>query len=361
MNRQELRIELYKLAPTSYKGDFRTHLSAMLKKYEIIVNDFEGQNIYPNWDGICSMVNHLCESIKTSVKRVYQGQHSFAYSLLRTGLKKITKTYGLYAAFAKDESFFRMRVFDEISKQRPSREGLFHIPFDKRGIVKTERYSTPGYPCLYLGISSYVCWEEMNRPNLDKCYISRFHTTKEIKTFNMSLPDESLWNNDSFLLGLLIRFPLIIASMIEVKNKEDVFKPEYIIPQLLMEWIIEQINDSKEEDPPLGVYYTSVHVKDGFDYPDFLFNNLALPAQSPFDKKYSKELCEIFTLSNPTSDEIERAKGTYNRAENIFIKPQNADEKEEKLHNYRCSTFGQIERQLLHNTKEFPLMSIVPN
>ena len=253
-----------------------------------------------------------------------------------------------------------MRVFDEKTRESPSRKGLFHIPFDKRGIVKTERYSTPGYPCLYLGASSYVCWEEMNRPNLDKCYISRFHTNKDFIIFNMGLPIENLWDNNQYLKGMLIRYPMIIASMIEVKNMDDVFKPEYIIPQLLMEWIMEQINSTNKENIPIGIFYTSVHIKDGFNYPNNMFNNLALPAQSPFNVKYSKELCELFTVSKPTSDEIEHAKGSYNSADNIFILKKDADEKEKKLHFYRCSPFGMIERQLIRNEKEYPLDNIKP-
>ena len=41
---------------------------------------------------------------------------------------------------------------------------MFHIKYELRGKVQTQRCSFPGLPCLYLGCSSYVCWLELNRP-----------------------------------------------------------------------------------------------------------------------------------------------------------------------------------------------------
>lgn len=361
MTRQDLKDEIQKLAPSEYTGDFRSHLSSLLRDYSELINSFDGKEEFEEWGSICSLIKKLSEAIKESVKRVYQGRHSSAYSLLRKHLNEIPEMYGLYAVFKTDTIFFRMRVFDENSSENPSYKGLFHIPFDKRGIVKTERYSAPGYPCLYLGISSYICWEEMNRPNLHKCYVSCLKTNESFRTINLSLPTDDDWNNDNSLIGYLVRFPLIIANMIAVKNHNDVFKPEYIIPQLIMEWIIEKINSSKELKKPIGVFYTSVHVKDGFNYPSYVFNNLALPAQSPFNGKYSKELCSLFSISEPTSDEIERAKGTYSSVDNILLPPKNPDKKEMQLYKYRISTFGIMEKMLLKEDGDYPMRSMIDN
>ena len=54
--------------------------------------------------------------------------------------------------------------------------------------------------------------------------------------------------------------------------------------------------------------------------------------------KYSKELCEMFQLTKPTSDEIERIKRSYEINEK--------DREMTDLEKYRFSTFGQLETQL---------------
>lgn len=41
-----------------------------------------------------------------------------------------------------------------------SKDEMFHIPYEKRNLVGNQRFSLSGLPCLYLGGSSYICWEE---------------------------------------------------------------------------------------------------------------------------------------------------------------------------------------------------------
>ena len=47
-----------------------------------------------------------------------------------------------------------------------SKDEMFHIPYDKRNLVGNQRFSLSGLPCLYLGGSSYICWEELGRKDL---------------------------------------------------------------------------------------------------------------------------------------------------------------------------------------------------
>ncbi|WP_293880615.1 MULTISPECIES: hypothetical protein [unclassified Sphingobacterium] len=63
-------------------------------------------------------------------------------------------------------NLFRLRV---INQNYPlSKEDLFHIPFDKRSLVSTQRFSISGLPSLYLANSIYVAWEEMKRPSMNE-------------------------------------------------------------------------------------------------------------------------------------------------------------------------------------------------
>ena len=58
--------------------------------------------------------------------------------------------------------FFRARLNDVVVDY--SANEMLHIPFSCREIVKSERFSIPGLPCLYLANSTYACWIEMGRP-----------------------------------------------------------------------------------------------------------------------------------------------------------------------------------------------------
>ncbi len=102
--------------------------------------------------------------------------------------------------------------------------------------MKTQRYSVPGHPCLYIGYSIYGSWEEMSRPTFENCMVSILVNTAEIKTLDLRIPTVDKWNRD--MTECLLLYPLILSCMIQVKDSKDDFKPEYIIPQLIMEWLI---------------------------------------------------------------------------------------------------------------------------
>ena len=56
-------------------------------------------------------------------------------------------------------NLYRMRI----SKETLSKEKMFHVPFNMREKVSSARFSIPGFPCLYLGTSLEVCWNEIKR------------------------------------------------------------------------------------------------------------------------------------------------------------------------------------------------------
>ena len=59
--------------------------------------------------------------------------------------------------------FYRIRTG---SLESSSDGALFHIPFEKRHLVSSQRYSIPGYPILYLAGSLFTAWCEMDKPEL---------------------------------------------------------------------------------------------------------------------------------------------------------------------------------------------------
>ena len=77
--------------------------------------------------------------------------------------------------FNKNYSFYRIRIHK--TNFTLSQQEFFHIPFNLRGKVKTQRFSIPGFPSLYLGTTIYVCWEELNRPNINEFQANFFYTS----------------------------------------------------------------------------------------------------------------------------------------------------------------------------------------
>ncbi len=344
MNREGFYNEIMKLAPSTYdasKCDFRKHLDKIFNSYLKLLDKVAESERLNEWDDIKKKNKELIDGISESIRLYYEGRHSCAFKQLNEHIAP--KSWGVI--LFENHDFYRMRMFDEAEIH--DRNGMFHIPFNKRTIVKTQRYSAPGYPCLYLGKSAYICWEEMLRPNLDKCYVSRFHSANHIFVFDLSLPAKSRLKIDKMFRFDLLRFPLVIACMVKVAKPKDPFKPEYIIPQLLMEWVIEQRDDNQNL---MGIAYHSVHKSNDFNFSLAKSVNLAIPAFLPAKGDYSMRLCEMFQVTEPTCDELERAKRPYE----IIERDENLTDLE---YSYRISTFGQLEARL-NDEKKFPLKKV---
>lgn len=355
LNRKDFCEEILKLAPSEYdasKCDFREHLEKKFDEYIELLDRLEKyerrEKKWGSWDEKKEAIIKFCDAIKESINLYYEGRHSCAFTHLWNHINEISINSTLFHG----RDLYRMRMFDEGEKHDCN--SMFHIPFNKRTIVKTQRFSAPGYPCLYLGKSAYICWEEMLRPNLDKCYVSRFHTDKSMFVYDLTLPSISKWNKIDDFRDDLLRFPLVIACMVKVSKPKDPFKPEYIIPQLLMELVMEERQKKENKYTArsflMGIAYTSVHKSSDFKFASDKSINVAIPAFSPFKGNYSEELCETFQVTDPTCDELERAKRPYEIIER--------DEKISDLeYSYRISTFGQLEARL-NDEEKFPLKKI---
>lgn len=148
-------------------------------------------------------------------------------------------------------SFFRSRYEDTQLKKR---EEMLHIPFSKKGIINEQRFNTKGNPCLYLGVTSFVCWEEcmsykkiqFNSKNSnfkpENFYVSSFKfndTGKKLKIFNLiSSPhlingltshiyncnDMDYINLKKLQLSMVQLFPLVLATSYVVDHKKKMKK-----------------------------------------------------------------------------------------------------------------------------------------
>ena len=280
---------------------------------------------------------------------IYQGLHSKAFTQLSnllnggSGKAALGNSIMMCQLKAKEKPLYRMRRMD--NRRDVSYKDLFHIPLNKRGIVNTNRYSAPGYPCLYLGTSIYDCWEELGRPPMSQNMVARLRNDVDLYLLDLRVPSEQQFNEHTN--DYIRAFPLIIACSVKVKNTDATFKPEYAIPQLLMEYVISINVNNKMVNPVSGIYYTSVFKNDDFGFGIEKFENIAIPVQRPLSsKKYCRKLCDMFMLSRPACDEMEQLTTCgYNTME------YNAQTSGMTIHQgvadgYEHSSFGYLEKRL---------------
>ncbi|SEB27719.1 RES domain-containing protein [Paenibacillus sp. 276b] len=246
-----------------------------------------------------------CTDFQNAIEAYLNGSPEAAFMEFKKGMERIesldiepiTKGWG-----SADKFFFKMRVGN--SNQLFTPRKMFHIPFENRGWVKTNRYSIPGLPCLYLGSTPLTCWEEIGKPDLNTTHTSLFFPSENLRYYDISLAPSAMadlfQNNvtsffghqgfDIFLKQIrdyLIMWPLIACCSVKVLHTEDYFKPEYIISQLLLQWI----QKSKKYD---GVSYFSTKVNNYTHKNNPLYRNFAFPVKSNKKEGYCEGLEEKF-------------------------------------------------------------------
>lgn len=334
--------------------DFPQQLSSSLERYISALEELELANDnQSSYGSIVSNVKTISTAISQAVASVYEGKPAVAFAKIRSVVPGFLK---LIEQVPVHSSLYRMRSVVNAEKSSLSHKDMFHIPFSKRGIVSTQRYSIPGYPCLYLSEKIFGCWKELGQPDLDSCMVSRLTNERELSVWDLRIPDKSKWNDWSIFERNCSLFPLVIASMFRVKDKSAVFKPEYIIPQLLLQVIL----DNKSID---GIVYTSVHNTNDFKFPDFVKINYVFPVKEQNSGyTHCPQLCEMFRITKPTCEEYERIKhGSVIGPDNFPIKTSTDVSKADaqKHYNYEVSLFRSIERNL-ENTNLFGLKKINP-
>ena len=199
--------------------------------------------------------------------------------------------------------WFRARVGNNYPFEK---EEMSHIPANKRGKVGSNRYTGNGIPCLYIGNSVYVCWEELYRPPIDELWVSRFWPISSIKLLNLSITGGDLIDSkyclkyvgdseNAYKQAIIEFFSLWILQSVcsvKVKEKDRAFREEYVVPQLLMQTLRKYELD--------GIMYFSTSV------PNVYFNNcswiskmIAIPAFDLNKSPFSEKIKNHFDMSYP--------------------------------------------------------------
>ncbi|MDH6304204.1 hypothetical protein M2459_000932 [Parabacteroides sp. PF5-5] len=365
MTLQQFYQEIETLLPVKRESDdFRADLSKALSIYSKTIKNIDPNILsqIPDWATTEKRIEKLIDAIKLSVKHYYEGMYSTAFSVMRNQLlghgdtiEGIMDTIGLHTV-RTDEDFYRGRTFE--NNRHKTHDDMFHIKLQERGKITTQRYSAPGYPCLYLGSTIFACWEELGEPRFDDLMISAYKATRNFKLFDLRIPKEIEYTHDN-LRNTLLRLPLIIACsfVLRDKDKQANFKPEYIIPHLLIELIIKRSREDRKakqiEELILGVIFTSTHISNEFMFPKRVFDNIAIPA---LDVSSSDGYCNIlswsFKLTDPTCYEYEEIKSDFGIDAGHF----GLTEEEQLEENYILSKMGRLEERLKNTFeyKQFP-------
>ena len=249
--------------------------------------------------------------------------------LAKTPLKVYQKSVmeqfgGLEWRHQDDLRLFRaVKVADNKPYQR---NRVFHTPYNLRSKVSTNRYSIAGYPSLYLGTSLELCCNEIKADlNKDLIVAAAFKLERTIEYTNTNIQvielgvkpqdflssptnnegprrriPEDLVERTNVRSAYLLWYPLIAACSFIRTNKNDPFAAEYIIPQLLMQWVRSELSAKQDGDYNnlIGIRYfscASVKASDmGFNY---VFPTSG--RQKSSELPYCAVLTKAFRLTSP--------------------------------------------------------------
>jgi len=317
---------------------FHQFLDALLGKYVKqlqLIDDPDLPEICSERKQLATAAGELAASILTSVQLSLAGHPNLAYKEISDALSRIdwgpfssqlmesnsefnpSDPYWPLFYAIKHPSLYRIRS-DRSEFTIPSRGDIFHVPFEKRRLVSNQRYSITGLPCLYLGGSLWICWEELGRPPLDSVLVSRFRIVGPVSVLDFQFPPHHMWrffadipqetsqaldNNlgeklrDRFSLAFLRSYimcwPLIAACSIKRDQRTGSFFPEYIVPQLLLQWVAEGARFD-------GIRYFSVRMPSRGAHV-LAHSNCVFPAKMISFKGHCAELKKRFALTEPLS------------------------------------------------------------
>ncbi|MGQ0739843.1 MAG: hypothetical protein ACT4OJ_12360 [Bacteroidota bacterium] len=317
-----LKLPIFTLPKQSSEDTFPLFLKKIFKEFLTTLDQIDEGTIVEKLKVNRQTLRKVCNLLIKSSKTYFSGFPSKAYfefekamSLIEDFL--ILKNVGV--VFDEHTPYYRAR---KGNGKQFERHEMFHIPFEEREKVTNQRFSVPGLPCLYLSNSTYVCWEELRRPDISKMQISRYKlenkrykfldisltpdlmckiltsvSSKESADFAKKTQKEALDSWDKGSLNFIMRWPLIAACSVKVKKDKGAFKPEYIFPQFLLQWV----SHTKKFD---GVKYFSVEANmfQNFDYSKLI--NYAIPVKTTLSKGYCKDLKDSFSLTKPVSWEV---------------------------------------------------------
>ena len=308
LNVSEIQEKVIDLLSSNEASNYWDELNYKLDSFSNLINSVaqikNSDNMYsvPHDEvqsTIISIINCVKKYLFGDINSAY---NTFYYRWNYLTNNKFTEGSSIYTLPANSSKIlFKIRNSDTPLTKKTD---FFHISFKERGKIGNNRFSISGYPCLYLGQSIYSCWEETRQPHIDNMWAVGYKITKSIHLLDLRLKqniDTGTKEADYIML-----LPYIIASSIKTHSDSDTFKPEYIIPQLLLHSVVKKRGYYQYD----GIVYTST--RRGIFNDLELCSNYAIPVMSNKYSTYCKKLAGHFIMTNPISCEAELMKGSLN-------------------------------------------------
>lgn len=217
-----------------------------------------------------------------------------------------------YSGAHRVENYYRIRAINDGNPFPLISKELFHIPFKKNYLVGTERYSMPGHPCLYLSSQAELCWYECGKPQKfaisrfdipqsEDCYLKFIDFSQKLVELMHSFVTWSPIEEDrdkirQYLLKYICTYPLRAACSIVVEHPGSKFIEEYIIPQLLLQWVL---NDADFD----GIRYESCNSSDEVN--TLGGHNIVLVTKKYDSDGYDMKLRELVKAAPPSIFDID--------------------------------------------------------
>jgi hypothetical protein len=288
------------------KEPFRAGLKRILDSYSALIALSDYKNT-----PLIGKLSKLIDGIIKTIDEYYEGKPSDAYHCLSDCLQESMVADYLEKKGFIDAGTNLYRVRKKNSNYPLKKCDLFHIPFDQRGLVKTQRYSIPGLPSLYLSNCIYVAWEEMMRPDINEIQAVRLQNNKPLRVLDMTTDGFNPNHiNDVYdereTTQKLLTWPLVAACSVKVRKSDATFKPEYIVPQLLLQWINKSMLD--------GIKYSSTHINTADRKHQANLYNLVVPVKSFVKEEgYCDQLLNTFSSTAVLPMQLREFATTTNR------------------------------------------------
>jgi hypothetical protein len=282
-------------------GDLGEFLAAQHERFFETIKRFRGR-VAAGLAERTHWMHELSSSLEAVIDCTRQRRHERAWQLMEDILDEhlgILKRMSLRHAgtVIGSRSWYRLTTWAGAKTRRD----MFHLPFQMK--AGSYRFSPPGRPALYLGNNVYVCWLECGctSESMASCRVARFEIDVRDNEYFLDLPanhdcylaplelaqsmagiDEidprSVSNSPylgdvgSELVEYLSVWPLLMAISVQKLQPPPQDPPEYVIPQLMMQWVLKQKN-------LLGVRYFTTKFDTTTNSND-LSINLVLPTRT---------------------------------------------------------------------------------
>lgn len=268
-----------------------------------------------------AFINSQMICIENALDKYLNGQPASAYGYLAKWMDdedNFNEYKILQPNFAQYEDkvmhLYRIRKENENTKEISEPKHLFHVPFEDRHKIKRYRFSIPGYPCLYAGSSIYACYQELDCESLSNVYSILLKPTEQnIKILDFGITPKRIAYciktmlrdgkinilqtepNRRDIRARILMWPMQVVSMLKVLYKEAPFVPEYIIPQLILQYI--QDNNFNNNKNIFGIRYYSTKCIITSDNTR-LGCNYVFPVKKTKDAGYCDHLKDLYHVSD---------------------------------------------------------------